>query len=68
MRCKGAVGHGWGCGEAFPRSCEAPERLGVPHLLLVLHGLKFVGKAGVLRDHKWGLERGGLDRELAGVS
>lgn len=48
--CKGAVGHGWGCGGAFSRSCEAPEGLGVPNLLLILHGLKFVGKAGVLRD------------------
>lgn len=48
MRCKGAVGHGWGCAGTFLRSCRTPE--GPANLPLSLHGLKFVGKSGVLRD------------------
>lgn len=50
MQCKGVKENGWGCGEAFPRSCGAPEGLGVPNLCLILHGLKFVREADALRD------------------
>lgn len=46
---QGTAGHEWGYVGAFSCSCGAPERLGVPNLHLILHGLEFAGKSGVLR-------------------